>query len=286
MEGRDMTVKTRCWMLAAVLTTTLVAAATGSAYADDSGDATVTAADVATALRGVPGVLADSDTTKTTADTDSAAAAAVGGTTVDVPRDADAGVNLSRNGTTLTVTPPNAEDSGPGTTVAPGVIAYPSGEGAATAVQITETGDVRMFTVIDSSDAATAYTYDVSVPAGGHIARNGDGAVIVDAAGTPVASVAAPWAKDAHGTAVPTHFDVSSDEQHLTQVIEHTTGAVAYPVTADPWWSVALKIVKFTAKKIGPGAAVLCLTGAGWAWYRSDSSGWLRVGDSVAGCIF
>lgn len=25
--------------------------------------------------------------------------------------------------------------------------------------------------------------------------------------------------------------------------------------------------------------------GAGWAWYRSDASGWVRVGDTVVGCI-
>jgi hypothetical protein len=46
--------------------------------------------------------------------------------------------------------------------------------------------------------------------------------------------VQAPWAKDVHGTAVPTRFTVSADGQHLTQVVEHQNAYVAYPVTADP----------------------------------------------------
>ncbi|TSJ86592.1 hypothetical protein FPK29_02655 [Bifidobacterium polysaccharolyticum] len=25
---------------------------------------------------------------------------------------------------------------------------------------------------------------------------------------------------------------------------------------------------------------------SGWAWYRSDANGWVRVGDAVAGCLF
>ena len=44
-----------------------------------------------------------------------------------------------------------------------------------------------------------------------------------------------------------------------------------------------LKAGKFLAKKVGPGAVVLCAAGAGWAWYRSDAHGWVRVGDTVSG---
>ena len=47
-----------------------------------------------------------------------------------------------------------------------------------------------------------------------------------------------------------------------------------------------LKAGKFLAKKVGPGAVVLCAAGAGWAWYRSDAHGWVRVGDAVSGCLF
>ncbi|ADH93232.1 hypothetical protein [Arcanobacterium haemolyticum] len=42
---------------------------------------------------------------------------------------------------------------------------------------------------------------------------------------------------------------------------------------------------KVVAKKVGPGALMLCTVGAGWAWYRSDASGWVRVGDAAAGCF-
>lgn len=53
-------------------------------------------------------------------------------------------------------------------------------------------------------------------------------------------------------------------------------------------WSVARKAgrgAKVVAKKIGPAGLALCAVGAGWAWYRSDAQGWVRVGDAVSGCL-
>ncbi|PAU70025.1 MFS transporter [Bifidobacterium italicum] len=53
-------------------------------------------------------------------------------------------------------------------------------------------------------------------------------------------------------------------------------------------WSVAKQAgrgAKIVAKKIGPGGLALCAIGAGWAWYRSDAKGWVRVGDAVSGCL-
>lgn len=49
--------------------------------------------------------------------------------------------------------------------------------------------------------------------------------------------VATPWATDANGQSIPTHYE--TDGTSLTQVIEHNSVAnVAYPVVADPiyWW--------------------------------------------------
>ena len=34
-----------------------------------------------------------------------------------------------------------------------------------------------------------------------------------------------------------------------------------------------------------PGAMVLCAAGGAWKWYKSDSKGWIRVGDAVDGCF-
>ncbi len=67
--------------------------------------------------------------------------------------------------------------------------------------------------------------------AGGAIVANPDGSVaVLGDAGEGVASIAAPWAKDANGVALPTKYPVEGST--LTQEID-MTGA-AFPVVADP----------------------------------------------------
>jgi lysylphosphatidylglycerol synthetase-like protein (DUF2156 family) len=44
---------------------------------------------------------------------------------------------------------------------------------------------------------------------------------------------------------VLTHYEIRGQE--LVQVVEHRTANVTYPVTADPFWSTAYKIVKCPA---------------------------------------
>lgn len=51
-----------------------------------------------------------------------------------------------------------------------------------------------------------------------------------------VATLAAPWAVDANGKSVPTHYEINGTT--VNQVVD-TTPDTAYPVTADPsvaWW--------------------------------------------------
>ncbi|MEA5455521.1 DUF2599 domain-containing protein [Sinomonas sp. JGH33] len=48
----------------------------------------------------------------------------------------------------------------------------------------------------------------------------------------------APWAKDANGAKVATHYEVRSDG--LAQIIEHRGANVAYPVVADPYFGFDL----------------------------------------------
>lgn len=148
---------------------------------------------------------------------------------------------------------------------------------------------------------------------------------VVEGEWTLVGGVDIPWAVDAQGTPVPTHYEALGNR--LTQVVEHRAGDFAYPVTADPsWWdnvkgwfknagsfvaskaesaanwlkhdskwlagktwagikNYGPKVGKFAVKKIGPWSWAVCAVGGGWAWYRSDADGWVRVGDAVAGCF-
>ncbi|KPI06585.1 hypothetical protein OV450_3697 [Actinobacteria bacterium OV450] len=280
-----------CFLAAGAL---LVSGLAGTAAAVEStGSAPlVSTGEVADALGDVPGLLAQSDTVNTRGDADSAATSTTQGSTVDIPKDASDGVAVARaDGAAFTVTLPGADEGTQGKLVAPGTVAYGSPTGSANAVQATENGGARMLTVISERGAPQEYSYGVNVEGGGQVTLTDDGgAAVIAADGTPLATVAAPWAKDANGVAVPTHFAVRDGS--LVQVVEHDRPGVAYPVTADPWWSWLVTAfqwagggAKILVKKVGPWALVLCAVGSGWAWYRSDSKGWLRVGDAVVGCI-
>lgn len=61
--------------------------------------------------------------------------------------------------------------------------------------------------------------------------------LITDSSDNFVGAVSPPWAKDAVGTLLPTHYEIEGET--LTQVVEHAAG-ISYPVVADPWLGVRL----------------------------------------------
>ncbi|WCC79705.1 hypothetical protein O6R08_09465 [Cutibacterium equinum] len=204
------------------------------------------------------------------------------------------------------------------------------------AATVTDTGNIRVYSIIGDHRAPESYSY--SFPDVDSIvldSETGTAFLFKYTGGEPelVGGVDTPWARDASGMRVPTHFEVRGNT--LIQVVEHKSRAFTYPITADPsWWNntkkwlkktgskvaskansaasriksaakwlgpkakwlhgktwhpgtktVARKAGRFLVKKIGPGGLALCAIGGTWAWYRSDASGWVRVGDAVAGCI-
>ncbi len=70
--------------------------------------------------------------------------------------------------------------------------------------------------------------------------RAADGGFEVQADGRRIGVVAAPWAVDARGRSLPTHYTLRPDGG-LTQVVD-TRGA-AFPVVADPKYSVGYHVV-------------------------------------------
>lgn len=158
--------------------------------------------------------------------------------------------------------------------------------------------------ILESPSSSPRITYDaVGID---HIEINDDGGASLytesdDGSYTTVGYVAEPWAYDANGVSVDTWFE--TDGRSLTQVVDHTSKSYAYPIMADPSWSEIwdkMKSVgktawsgvkwvagkgKVLARRVGPGAPVLCAVGGAWAWFRSDADGWVRVGDAVSGCI-
>ena len=113
-----------------------------------------------------------------------------------------------------------------------GTVVYDGAESVDVAVQILEDG-VRIATVLGDRTAPRTYTYTLSngvVPV-----INEDGSVeltVKDGLATyGLGVIEAPWAVDARGQSVATHFEVRG-----SSVIQHirTTPSTSYPVVADP----------------------------------------------------
>ncbi|MEV0891767.1 DUF2599 domain-containing protein [Promicromonospora sp. NPDC050262] len=114
-----------------------------------------------------------------------------------------------------------------------------------TSVQFVEDGSVRYVNVIEDASAPTTFSYLLTVPSGGVAALgpDGDSVTVTDAAGALVGAVAAPWARDAAGNDVPTHYGlvpVSATTVKLVQTVDHDSDGVVYPVAADPYLGKAL----------------------------------------------
>lgn len=116
-----------------------------------------------------------------------------------------------------------------------GVVFDTASSAATIVVQSTEEGGLRALINIDSADAPERYAFPISgdVVSLALDATGGVGAF--DASGSLVAYAEAPWAVDADGTPVPTHYEI--DGTTLYQVIGHHAGNYQYGIVADPWWN-------------------------------------------------
>ena len=284
MKGSVVTVTKVRGFIALLLSMALVITTMGTALAAPNGDkghkGGVKTEQVHDALRGIDGVLDDSKGSKAKAKGQSMVLENADGISAEVPLDAKKGVKIGVGDNALKVKVPNANEAGKGKVVSEGTVAYPSGEQSANAVQLLgKNGEqaVRMLTVIKSSDAATQYPYEVDVPAGGkiEILPNG-GAMVLDGADTVIAVVDVPWAKDANGLPLATHF--TTDGTTLVQHVEHNVPGVAYPVVADPIW---FYIAPWVLRRCGIGY----FGGATGAWI-TGANAWQIFGAGVFGCIF
>jgi hypothetical protein len=95
---------------------------------------------------------------------------------------------------------------------------------------VTNDGSLQVNTVIANAEAPIRYDYGLTIPEGGRIVPAGEAFFVLNADGEPVTVIKAPWAKDANGEDVPTHFEL--DGTTLTQVVEFSS-ASAFPVVAD-----------------------------------------------------
>jgi hypothetical protein len=170
-----------------------------------------------------------------------------------------------------------------GALAADGSVAYVEPGPVDHAVQATTDG-FRIHTVISGNNAPTEFTHAVTLPKGGRLVAErdmplpeggnredtGDAVFIVDAAGKVLGGFSAPWAKDANGTALKTHYEVRSTS--MVQIVDHRTAKVAYPVVADPY--LGFDMIQSASWTYNSGYGfTLAVTPTGWS--RSLAGGYL-----------
>ncbi|ALJ21068.1 hypothetical protein [Microbacterium sp. No. 7] len=158
----------------------------------------------------------------------------VGQGTVAVPTSPDDDITMSARGQdVLSVRLPMADDAANAVVMEDGTVIYP-GEEFSGSVIVSDIG-VQMLTTIAGPESPVAYSYELSLEPGQTLRIVEDGAVVVNGDGSIVAAVAQPWARDADGEEVATHYEV--DGSTLIQIVDHASAeGVAYPVVADPIW--------------------------------------------------
>ena len=149
------------------------------------------------------------------------------------------------------------------------LLAFPSGGSTTDVVQFqaADQGDsVRLLNYIEDAAAPTEFAYTFELPDGAILQQTGDGgAVIVNNLTRRVyAAIAAPWATDARGAAVPTSYEVRGNQ--LVQKVKHA--GAAYPVVADPWiqwgrWGFTVYFSRWDTNVLSWGA-VGVMASFGW----------------------
>ncbi|MGL4339305.1 MAG: DUF2599 domain-containing protein [Rhodoglobus sp.] len=159
----------------------------------------------------------------------------VSGVDVTVPTDPTDSISLAPEGRTgVEISLPFADSAQNAETITDGIVSFDNGNGSITAPVVKEDGSVQINTIIKVVSAPTRYSYEIDVPAGGRLESLEGGTIaVVDSSGEFIAGVAAAWARDARGKDIPTRFEI--DGTTLTQIVDHQSVDVSYPVTADPW---------------------------------------------------
>lgn len=168
-----------------------------------------------------------------------------GGETV-LPTDPTGGVQVSSadGADALTFSLPGAARLDDAVVADDGSVTY-LGDASTPSINIVAADDaIRVSTIIDNHAQTERFSYDFGP--GAVVEIQDDGSVIayvIEPVTNPetgettdaekiIADAAAPWAKDADDTDVPTHYEASGSV--LTQVVSHQNSEYAYPIVADP----------------------------------------------------
>lgn len=166
--------------------------------------------------------------------TDDGISASVDGLRIEVPKDPEEGIVLGSGAASVTIGLPFADEANTAvSTRQAGTTVYDNNNSSVTVPVIRDDGGVQISTVITTSDAPHEYSYPISLPGDVKLVKGARGDVSATPSGStvPTIYIAPPWAEDAAGNPIPTHYEVRDDT--VTQVVEFTEEAV-FPVVADP----------------------------------------------------
>ena len=173
--------------------------------------------------------------------------AIVDGVQISIPSNPEAPITVAADGgAALEITLPESARATTAEPVGGSSVGFDNGDGSATVPVIHDDGTLQVLSVLTDPAAPTEFTYSFESGVGTTVSATPDGGfAIFNAASEEVATAPAPWATDASGNSIPTHYEI--DGQLVTQVVD--TSALAssdYPVVADP----AISVTKYEYKYI------------------------------------
>lgn len=185
------------------------------------------------------------------------------GVVAQLPDQAQKGLTLTANDQSLTLGLPDASRSRTKSS-SDGVIYYDNPDGTSIVPTLRENGALQVLSVSTRASSSSRLAYELDLPDRVRASSDGTGGYYLqDPAGRTVGVITAPWALDASGKQVPTHYEW--DGRVLVQHIDLDTPGIAFPVVADPtiyyfWWGYGIKYSKSETAQIAnsnPTTAVL-----------------------------
>ncbi|CAN5269977.1 hypothetical protein BH11ACT5_BH11ACT5_25400 [soil metagenome] len=165
--------------------------------------------------------------------------ATINGLAISVPVAPEDGITSGAGDEAVVVGLPGAEHLSAGVPLEEGVVQYSATSGYSVVPIVVDDGSIQINVLLQDASAPERFEFPIETPAGGFVELSDDGAVhFYDAAGEGLGGFLAPWAADAHGTAVATHFEVVGST--IVQVVDHRAAPYKYPVVADPYQGRAL----------------------------------------------
>ena len=250
----------------AMITTAVAIVVTGGlANASDDG------VDVENVAATIAAVAPEAGAVEEMIETDDGFVVASDGGRVDVPIETGSPVEIASSKPAvapLAVHLPELPDVREAQEAEDGTVVYASDSAVSLAVQPLAEGSTRFLSILQDASAPERFEYRFE---GRSLRLEDDGSVQVLHEGEFAGAVAAPWAYDARGVAVPTRYEVNGEV--LTQVIDHFGKHFQYPITADPWYSFRyFSSITVDTYKSQPRVN-LKLTAWGWAIYASGAAG-------------